>query len=324
MGLLVPGVAEVTPVVSRLDNAVLFGPYDQDRRDLAAIDPDGFAGVSMLVDSFFVGQSADDAISALQREPNAVLVDTQTLDDLGVEEGNFVEVLLARGTDRQVTELMHIVGVFERFPGFPRGVHLVMNVADYQAATGSTAIDFYLARTSEHGDGALAQAARSLRAGPGQQFPIAIDSRATTFDRDQSSLTALHVTGLVDLVSIYTVLMTAAVAIFVFGLTLQRRREYVIMRAQGMHVRELRQIVLAESSVVAIGGLATGVAVGIPMADLLVQILRPLFVLDPGLGMPSFAVARLAGTSLASGVVAALIATAMIRRLPPSEILGEP
>jgi hypothetical protein len=47
----------------------------------------------------------------------------------------------------------------------------------------------------------------------------------------------------VDLHSFYTLLMVAA-AIFVFGLTFQRRREYVTLRAHGMQIRELGALVL--------------------------------------------------------------------------------
>ncbi len=54
-------------------------------------------------------------------------------------------------------------------------------------------------------------------------------------NKDQSSLTALNIRGLVDLDSFYTLVISAAViAMFVFGLMLQRRREYVTLRAQGM------------------------------------------------------------------------------------------
>ncbi len=52
--------------------------------------------------------------------------------------------------------------------------------------------------------------------------------------RDQSSLAALKVAGLADLDSGFALAMAViAIAIFVFGLLLQRRREYVTLRGPG-------------------------------------------------------------------------------------------
>ncbi len=73
-----------------------------------------------------------------------------------------------------------------------------------------------------------------MQAGPGARDRLSVDTTETTFNKDQSSLTALNVRGLVDLDSFYTLAISAAVvAMFVFGLMLQRRREYVVLRAQG-------------------------------------------------------------------------------------------
>ncbi len=322
--LQVAGVSTVTPVVFELDNSVLIGQYDQDRRDLAAIDAEGFARVATLSDSFFADQSAASALAALASEPNGVLVDTRTTDQLSVQPGDDVDVLLALGTDNQITQTLHVVGVFERFPGFPQGVHMVMNLAFYQESTGLADVDFFLARTTDRGHIGLSRAVEALRSGPGAREPLNIDSTETTNDRDQSSLTALNVNGLLRLDSLYTLLMTAAaVAIFVFGLTLQRRREYVILRAQGARTREVRLLILAESALVAIGGLVAGVVVGGGMAYMFVQILRPLFVLDPNLTFAIRDVTRLAGVSMAAAVASGLIATAILRTLRPAELLRE-
>src|SRR5581483_9317655 len=127
------------------------------------------------------------------------------------------------------------------------------------------------ARTADQSTAGLDRAETALRAGPGRGDPLVIDTTRTTFDKDQSSLTALNVHGLVTLDSLYTLLLAAtAIAIFVCGLMLQRRREYVTLRAQGMHTRELQALVLGESVFVAVGGLLAGVAVGTGMAYMLI------------------------------------------------------
>ena len=216
--LRVAGVQAVTPVVSKLDNAVLIGPFDQDRRDLAAIDPASFSRVARVADSFIVGSSAAAAMAKLEADPHALLVDTRTVDELGVAPGDEVKVLLARGTDNQKLVTFRVTGVLEQFPGFPQGVHLVANLNLYQSATGVHEVDFFLARTADHSRDGLARAVRRLESGPGTRDPFNVETTETALNKDQSSLTALHVNGLVDLDSFYTLVMTVAViGIFVFG-----------------------------------------------------------------------------------------------------------
>ncbi len=119
--LHVRGVSGVTPVVFKLENSVLIGPHNQDREDLAAIDPASFERVGALSDSFFVGRSAAGAMAALRADPRGVFVEAQTADDLGVARGDKVKVLLARGTKQQTLESMRVLGLFHRFPGLPAG-----------------------------------------------------------------------------------------------------------------------------------------------------------------------------------------------------------
>jgi putative ABC transport system permease protein len=322
--LRVAGVAAVTPVVSKLDNAVLIGPNDQDRATLTAIDPAGFSRVAALSDAFFAGGSAARSLAALAARPRALLVNADAADALSIEPGEDVRVLLARGTKRQTLATFRVAGLFERFPGFPAGTDLVARLDDYAAATHFDDVDFFLARVAGGDDRGLARAAAALRSGPGRADPIEVETRAGALDKDQSTLTALDVHGLVDLDSLYTLLMSAAViAMFVFGLVLERRREYVTLRAQGMRIGELRALVLGEAAVVAACGLASGLLVGAGMAALLVRALRPLFILHPGLTLPAGDVALLAGLAGAGTLASALAATALLRRCRPTELLRE-
>jgi hypothetical protein len=69
------------------------------------------------------------------------------------------------------------------------------------------------------------RAAAALQAGPGGEDPLVIATTRTALDKDQSSLTALDINGLVDLNLLATLLMSVAcVGLFVFGLLLARRR----------------------------------------------------------------------------------------------------
>jgi putative ABC transport system permease protein len=109
----------------------------------------------------------------------------------------------------------------------------------------------------------------------------------------------------------------------VFGLMLQRRAEYITLRAQGMRARELRALVLGEAALVAVCGLVAGLLVGVGIGSLLVHVLRPLFILRPEFTIPAGDLALLAGLALAATVISSLAATAILRRLKPTELLRE-
>jgi putative ABC transport system permease protein len=322
--LAVAGLSSVSPVVFGLENSVLIGPFNQHSMNLAAIDAATFARVAPLPNSLFVDRSGADTLAALGADPRALLLDSETADDLQVEEGDTVEIILALGTKRETRQSFRVVALFERFPGFPEGANLVVNLDRYEEATGLQRIDFFLADVTDSGGTALTRAVDTLRSGPGTDAPIHIDSTDTALDKDQSSLTAVNVNGLVDLDSFFLVLMSAAaIAMFIFGLMLQRRREYVTLRAQGLSMRELHALVLTEAAVVAVGGLAAGLLVGSGMAVLMVHILRALFVLDPSVVFPVGRLAMLAALVLATTLVSGLGATVIVRRLKPTEIMRE-
>ncbi|MGZ8565582.1 MAG: FtsX-like permease family protein [Actinomycetota bacterium] len=322
--LTVAGVSAVTPVVFDLENSVLIGPFNQARANLAAIDPVSFAGVAPLPDPFFVDRSAAGALAALEADPRGLMVDAETAEDLSVDAGDTVEVILALGAERETQERFRVVGLFERFPGFPQGANLVVNLGRYEEATGRQRVDFFLAEVTDDSRAGLTRAIAALRSGPGVSDPIHIDSSETALDTDQSSLTALNIVGLVRLDSFYVLLMSVAtIAIFVFGLMLQRRREYVTLRAFGLHVRELQAMVLAEAALVAVCGLIAGILVGSGVAYLLVFTLRALFILDPTVTFPVGHVVMLAVLVLAATLVAGLAATQVLRQLRPTEILRE-
>jgi putative ABC transport system permease protein len=322
--LQVSGVAAVTPVVSKLENAVLIGPYDQDRADLTAIDPRSFERVAALSNSFFVDGSADEAMAALAADPQALLVEATAADDLSIEPGQDVRVLLARGTEQQVLKPFHVIGRFEQFPGFPQGTSLVANLGYYERATGLHQADFFLARTTDAGAAGVARAAAAVQAGPGKDDPFDIDTTTGALNKDQSSLTALDIHSLVRLDLLYTLLMSAAcIAIFVFGLMLQRRREYVTLRVQGMPVRQLRALVLGEAGLVAFCGLLAGVVVGIGVAHLFVHVLRPLFVLDPEVTLRTSRLGVVVAVPIVAMLASAFAATSVLRRLKPTEILRD-
>jgi ABC-type antimicrobial peptide transport system permease subunit len=152
-----------------------------------------------------------------------------------------------------------------------------------------------------------------------------VETTATAINRDASTLAAVNVRGLGGLEAVYTALMSAAgIAIFVFGLLLQRRKEYVTMRALGIRMGQLRNLVLGEAAVVAVLSLVVGGLVGGAMALMFVQILAPLFTIPPAnVTLPLADLGLLATLVLAGMGLSVVLAARSLRRLNPVELLRE-
>jgi putative ABC transport system permease protein len=321
--LQVSGIVGVTPVTFQPENSVLIGPFNQDRTDLVAIEPKSFRRVSALQGAKSDHSTSSINMTALEKTPRGLLVRASRAEDLSIELGSRVQVLLARGTKQQALRSFVVVGMFNEFPGIPQGADLVVNIALYESVTRQSA-NFYLARTTTQSRGALERAVTALRSGPGRYDPLRIDSTFTTLNRDQSSLTAVNVQGLVDLGSLYaTVMASVTIAMVVFGLQLQRRKEYLTMRAYGTPLSKLFLLVVGEAAVVALWALVAGTTIGISMAHLFVRILRPIFVLTPSVVVPLPSLAFLGGALFGSTFLSAATATVMLRRLPVTTVLRE-
>jgi putative ABC transport system permease protein len=260
----------------------------------------------------------------LQRQPDGVYLGIELADRLDVEPGDDVQVLFARATKEQQLSGMKVIGLFQRLPGFPEGVDLLVNIQRQMQLIPSTNATFFLGQTTDPSEAALDQAIAELQEGPGSTDALQMDTRATALDKDQSSLAALNIRGLLALDSAYGLAMAAtAITIFVFGLLLQRRREYITLRAQGMLIGKIRSLLVGESVGVAVVGAGLGALVGAGMAYFLVTVLRPLFVLRPEVVLPRADIVLLAALVLAVSVIASLAATTLVRRLPPGELLRD-
>jgi putative ABC transport system permease protein len=322
--LAVPGIQSVTPVVFGLSNALVESETNEDAANMAAVDPTAFEQIAPLADGNFVGQSAATAMNALQSHPTGVFVESELADRLDVEQGDEVQVLFARGTKKQKLTTMKVLGLFTQLPGFPEGATLLTNLRRQVQLIPSTNATFFLAHTSDPSPGTLHRAVEVLRDGPAAADPLQIDSRETTLDKDQSSLAALNIRGLLTLNSSYALAMAAtAITVYVFGLLLQRRREYVTLRAQGVRRGLIRSLLVFEAGGVAVVGGAVGVLVGVAMAYFLVRVLRPLFVLRPVGVIPAVDIATLTALVLGVSLLASLAATRLVNRLSATELLRD-
>ena len=305
-------------------NAVLTSAFNEDVATLAAIDPQGYGRVAAVQDSIFATASTRRTLSILQHTPDGILINAVLAKGLKIKVGDSVHVLLGRGTNQQKRTSMKAVGFFTQFPGAPKATDMVANLNFYTHTTGLAQADYYLVSAADRSRSGLIRAAQSLSALPHFSRRFNVQTSATALDKDQSSLTALNVRGLLHLDSFYTFLMAAtATAMFVFGLLLQRRREYVTLRAQGLQGWEVRRLVLAEAGISATLGTAIGMPIGVGMAAQFVHVLRPIFTLPPALTVPPSQLAILGALVLGAAILSSTAAALLISLLKPTEVLRE-
>ena len=223
----------------------------------------------------------------------------------------------------QVETTLRITGLYERLPGFPDGADAVMVLARHSALVPAKLPDFFLAAAGP-GDDEVRRALAELRGGAAAADHLQVETRLGTLDRDQSSLAALNVAGLVGLDSGFALAMAVVtVAVFVFGLLLQRRREYVTLRAQGLGPRVVRVLIAAEAALMAIAGTAAGLLVGAAMGYYLVTVLRPLFVLAPVYVLPVTDLVPMVLLVAGAAVVSTMVGSRLVNRLEPTELLRD-
>ena len=320
----VEGVQGTAAVVYSPENSVLTSDFNEDVATLAAIDPRAYPQVGALEESVFVDGSVEQMLSALQQHPDGVFVNSALAEQLKLEAGDDAKVMYGRGNEEQIRKPAKILGLFTRFPGAPKETDIVADLGYYQQVTRLDGADYYLASTVDRSVSGLDHVVESLAALPGFGRNFEVQTATVALDKDQSSLTGLNVRGLLTLNSFFTFLMaTTATAMFVFGLLLQRRREYVTLRAQGLESREIRQLVLAEAGISAVLGTAIGLVVGVALASQFVHVLRPIFTLPPVLQIPTSELAILAGLVLGATALSSAAAAILIGRLKPTELLRD-
>lgn len=320
----VAGIGAVTPVIYGFQNAILRSARTSDPASLLAMDPETFGAIAPLHDSDFIGIDAAEALRILKSDPAAILVDVEFASFLQASVGDRLHVLLVRGTKQQRETTLRIAGLFKRLPGSPDGVQALMSIHQHRALVPDKHPDFFLAATVDDDPATLQLALDALRDGPGKTLDLHIESRASLLARDQSSLAALNVAGLVELDWLFSLGMaTVAIGIFVFGLLLHRRREYITLRAQGLEPSTIRLLITAEATVAAVGGAVAGALVGWGMGLYLVRILQPLFVHMPAYIVPAEALGVPIVLVCLGGLVSAVVGSRHVNGLHPTELLRD-
>jgi len=288
-GLAGPGITGSTPFVDRV---VYVGPEAQ---DLLAIDATTLPAVSPLSDSFFAGSTAAAAMDALRARPDAILVSAETAKDYSIVPGDRIRIRVPDASGNLTLVDFTMAGIALEFPTAPKDAFLVANLAYVAAKTGNDRIGFILARAQ--GDVGQASANAVRRLGPGWQ----VTDLSTTTARLANSITSVDLSGLVLLDVAFAVLIAAVgVALFLLAGLAERRRELATLIAIGAEPRQVRASMLGETLVIAVAGIATGLATGGVVGVALLQILAGVF--DPPAEVPAIPAGSLVGIVALIGV----------------------
>ncbi|GIW35178.1 ABC transporter permease [Meiothermus sp.] len=293
----IPGVAAAQPLQHR------FAYVGNDLQDLFGVDPAHLTEATRLVDAYFRGVTAQQALQLLRSRPDALLVSQETVNDYQLKVGDPLRLRLLDARDHQYHVVpFTFVGVVREFPTAPKDSFLVAN-ADYVAAqTHASAAEVVLLRVNGNRTEVASWAAQIVRDLPG----ATVSELGAVQQRIASSLTAVNVAGLSRLELSFAALLLAAATglVLLLGLT-ERRRNFTVLSALGAKPKQLAAFLWGEGLVVAGAGSLAGLLIGLGVAQLLVKLLNGVF--DPAperLAIPWGYLAALALAAFLSTVLA--------------------
>ncbi|NYG07339.1 putative ABC transport system permease protein [Phycicoccus badiiscoriae] len=292
-----PGVRRVEPLQHR------FAYVGADLQDLYGVNPATIASVTALQDAYFTGGTAKQLMTRLQTDPTSVLVSAETVKDFQLSPGDTLRLRLpdAHGGAARLVPF-HFAGIVNEFPTAPKDSFFVANAAYVAKATGNAAVSTFLIDT---GGTNQAQVAAAVRREVGSA--AAVTDLTEARGKVGSSLTSVNLQGLTRIELGYAIVLAVAAGALVLALGLaERRRSMAIMTLLGARRRQLRGLVIGESTVILAGGLLGGAAIGTVLSHMLVKVLTGVF--DPPPSHIAVPWSYLTGTTLA--VVVALVAAA--------------
>jgi len=292
-----PGVTHVEPLQHR------FAYVGADLQDLFGVHPSSITTVTLLQDAYFQGGTAKQLMAELAAKPDSILVSAETVKDFQLKPGDLLNLRMEDSATHQLkTVPFHYAGIAKEFPTAPKDSFFIAN-ADYVAkATGSGAVGAYLVNTSGTNQAAVAAA---LRTSVGAT--AAVTDVTQTRAQVGSSLTSVNLAGLTRLELAFAVLLAAGAGGLVLAIGLaERRRTMAIISVLGARRRQLQGLVMAEASVVAVGGLVGGAVISWGLTIMLVKVLTGVF--DPPPSNIAVPAAYLTGTVLTVVIALAVAA----------------
>jgi putative ABC transport system permease protein len=318
---LQPAVARVPGVVgtTALDHTYAYvGP---DLQDTFAIDPATFTQGTSLRDSYFVGGTAAEMMSRLRSRPDAILVSKETVTDYSLRRGDLLKLrTLDHRTGSFHVVPFHVVGIVQEFPSAPRDSFMVANRDYILGATHDPGSNVVFAKTS----GDPSTVAARIAAATKQRGAIVKNIRDQTV-QTVSSITTVDLRGISKIESAFAiVLAAAAMALYVGVALVERRQEFATMAALGKTPSKIVAFVWSELALIVVASSALAAFLGWLLAKMLVAMMQHAFDPPPDhLALPWGSFAALLVATLGGAVVATLLATAAVRRLPLGAVLRE-
>lgn len=304
----VTGVRAVQPIQHRF---AYIGP---DLQDLYGVRPATITSATALQDTYFQGGTAAALMDQLAAHPDSILVSAETVKDYQLHPGDLLNLRLQDSRTRQLTMVpFHYIGIVKEFPTAPKDSFFVANASYIAQQTGSNAVGAFLVDTGGQNVTAIAERIRTLVGTSATVTDIA-HTRSTI----GSSLTAVDLAGLTRVELAFALVLAAAAGglVLALGLT-ERRRTFAIAAALGATGQQLRGLVAAETSTLAVGGVVAGTGIGWALSEVLVTVLTGVFDPPPDvLTVPWPYLAAVTVTVVAALATAAAVAIQLARRSP--------
>ena len=280
-----PGVARVVPIVSQF---VIFDRHGRkDGLFLIGYDPAAGGGPWRLVDG---------------REPmtdDELVIDRTTANQHGIELGDTLTLL-----DRETT----VVGLSDGTT-FWAGSIAFARITAVQSLLRTPGLRSFLLITPEAG---MAPAVLRDRLNvPGAEALLKSDVIAN----DAKLMARVYDAPIGIMVAIAFVVGVLVVGLVIYTATVERWREYGVVKAIGARNRVLYRVVAAQALIAAVPGAVLGIGAGFGTAAILMT-WRPQFLVEIE---PPTVAAVLAG-SLLMAVLAALVPARSVARLEPAEV----
>ncbi len=309
----VPGVTSIEPLQHR------YAYVGADLQDLFGVRTSTIVKAGRLQDNYFQGGTAAQLIAQIARQPDALLVNDETVKDFQLHQGDRVTLRLLNGVTKQFVNVpFHYIGIAKEFPTAPRDAFLVANADYITKKTGTNAVGSFLVQT-----GTPKATAAALRTKLGTSATVT--DIATNRKIIGSSLTAVELGGLTKVELGFALALAAAAGGLVLGLGFaERRRTFAIARALGAGNRALGAFVYSEALFVIVGGLLVGAIGGTWISFMLVKVLTGVFDPPPAAAaVPALYLGGVLVASVGAIAVASVGTVRAIRRRPMVQALRE-
>ena len=164
----------------------------------------------------------------------------------------------------------------------------------------------------------------SAEAYPQGTVKDALASAVKAIDKDRSSLVAVDIRAFARLCVLFTCLLNATcIGLVVLGMLVIRRREFAVLRANGLSTGQTAFVIAAEAMFVTVLGTLFGLATGTLAGPLYTDILRPMFVTRPPPVVPLGALILVCILSVLAAAVSSVAAVGVLRHDRMSEYLRE-